>query len=61
MKGRREEIVYVICVQPYGKEQGKPDFLATVDVIPESPTYSTVRSKASGITISRLNQHNLYI
>ncbi|KAL4715885.1 hypothetical protein ACJJTC_014617 [Scirpophaga incertulas] len=37
--GPREEILYVICVQP---DVTKQDYLATVDVDPESPTYCQV-------------------
>uniref|UniRef100_A0A8C0U2K7 Methanethiol oxidase n=1 Tax=Cyanistes caeruleus TaxID=156563 RepID=A0A8C0U2K7_CYACU len=41
MKGPREKIVYVPCIyRNTGKEI--PDFLATVDVDPESPSYSQV-------------------
>lgn len=41
--GPREEILYVICVQP-NESNGKTDLLATVDVDPESPTYCQVTS-----------------
>uniref|UniRef100_A0A8C4RW80 Methanethiol oxidase n=1 Tax=Erpetoichthys calabaricus TaxID=27687 RepID=A0A8C4RW80_ERPCA len=41
MKGPREEIVYLPCIyRNTGIE--KPDYLATVDVNPESPTYCQV-------------------
>ncbi|XP_069506386.1 methanethiol oxidase-like [Ambystoma mexicanum] len=41
MKGPREEILYVACIyRNTGIE--KPDYLATVDVDPKSPTYSQV-------------------
>ncbi|XP_078526811.1 methanethiol oxidase-like [Lissotriton helveticus] len=41
MKGPREEIVYLPCIyRSTGKN--KPDYLATVDVDPKSPTYSQV-------------------
>ncbi|XP_069506440.1 methanethiol oxidase-like isoform X2 [Ambystoma mexicanum] len=41
MKGPREKLIYVVCIyRNTGIE--KPDFLATVDVDPESPTYSQV-------------------
>lgn len=30
------------CIQPHGKETGKPDYVATVDVKPDSSTYSQV-------------------
>ncbi|KRT83060.1 hypothetical protein AMK59_4065 [Oryctes borbonicus] len=39
--GPREELLYVICVQPNPGE-GKSDVLATVDVNPNSPTYSQI-------------------
>lgn len=39
--GPREEILYVICVQP-NEGNGKTDLLATVDVDPKSPTYCQV-------------------
>lgn len=41
--GPREQILYVICVQP-NEGNGKTDLLATVDVDPESPTYCQVSS-----------------
>lgn len=37
--GPREKIVYTICIQT---DHNKPDYLATIDVDPESPTYSQV-------------------
>ncbi|CAH0761085.1 unnamed protein product [Diatraea saccharalis] len=40
-KGPREELLYVICVQP---DATKQDYLATVDVDPKSPTYCQVIS-----------------
>lgn len=39
--GPREEILYVIAVQP-NQGKGKSDILATVDVDPKSPTYCQV-------------------
>ncbi|CAA6668205.1 unnamed protein product [Spirodela intermedia] len=39
--GPREGLLYVTCVYN-GSGRGKPDYLATVDVDPTSPTYSTV-------------------
>lgn len=44
MRGPREKIVYVTCI--YACENGvapKPDVLATVDVDPDSATYTQVR------------------
>ncbi|CAB1334712.1 unnamed protein product [Coregonus sp. 'balchen'] len=41
MKGPREEIVYLPCIYRNTDIQ-KPDYLATVDVDPKSPTYSQV-------------------
>lgn len=46
MSGPRERIIYVTCVQPNGRENGKPDYLATVDVDPLSPQYSKVIHRA---------------
>ncbi|XP_075224689.1 methanethiol oxidase [Lycorma delicatula] len=46
--GPREKILYTICIQT---ELSKPDYLATIDVDPESPTYSQV--------IHRLKMPNL--
>lgn len=37
--GPREELLYVVCVQP---DQTKQDYLATVDVDPKSPTFKQV-------------------
>ncbi|XP_029436590.1 methanethiol oxidase isoform X1 [Rhinatrema bivittatum] len=41
MKGPREEIVYLPCIHRNTPIK-KPDYLATVDVDPKSPTYSQV-------------------
>jgi len=38
----REKIVYLPCIIP---DKDRPDYLATVDVDPDSPTYSTVISR----------------
>lgn len=38
-KGPRETVLFVTCVRP---EKQAPDYLATVDVDPRSPTYGTV-------------------
>ena len=40
--GPREKILYVPCIQPEGTKATKPDYLATIDVDPESPTFSQV-------------------
>ncbi|KAH9512364.1 Methanethiol oxidase [Bulinus truncatus] len=40
--GPREKIVYLPCIQPPHTKKIKPDYLATVDVDPDSPTYSKV-------------------
>ncbi|XP_065341832.1 methanethiol oxidase [Cloeon dipterum] len=47
--GPKEKILYVICVQPEGRQ--KPDYLATVDVDPESPSYCQVISRCYGTAI----------
>nr|BDN86070.1 selenium binding protein 1 [Symplocarpus renifolius] len=41
MSGPREELLYVTCIYN-GTGREKPDYLATVDVDPSSPTYSKV-------------------
>ncbi|KAJ4955307.1 hypothetical protein NE237_012090 [Protea cynaroides] len=41
MSGPKESIVYVTCIYS-GTGREKPDYLATVDVDPSSPTYSNV-------------------
>ena len=45
-KGPREKILYVCCIQPNWDKNGKSDFLATVDVDPDSKTYCQVIHKA---------------
>ena len=40
--GAREKIVYLPCIVP---DKDRPDYLATVDVDPASPTYSQVISR----------------
>merc|ERR1711971_594959 len=40
--GKREKIVYLPCIVP---DKDRPNYLATVDVDPESPTYSQVISR----------------
>ncbi|XP_067328435.1 methanethiol oxidase-like [Anolis sagrei] len=41
MKGPKEKLMYVVCVLT-GTDTREPDYLATVDVDPESPTYCKV-------------------
>ena len=40
--GPKEKLIYVTCVHRNTPNKDKPDFLATVDVDPTSPTYSQV-------------------
>ncbi|BFZ00921.1 hypothetical protein BsWGS_03961 [Bradybaena similaris] len=40
--GPREKIVYLPCIVPPHLKKKKPDYLATVDIDPESPTYCKV-------------------
>ncbi|KAI0489414.1 hypothetical protein KFK09_029256 [Dendrobium nobile] len=48
MKGPPEALIYVTCVYNGTEhEKGKPDYLATVDVDPNSPTYSQVIHRLS--------------
>jgi len=42
INGKRETILYTICIQPNTLTKNKTDYLATVDVDPNSPTYSQV-------------------
>ncbi|XP_064387810.1 methanethiol oxidase-like [Halichondria panicea] len=41
MEGPREKLLYIPCIYR-GTEQNKPDYLATVDCDPDSPTYRQV-------------------
>ncbi|EEB14090.1 Selenium-binding protein, putative [Pediculus humanus corporis] len=45
MKGPKEKLLYVPCIQPNWKNNNKSDYLATIDVDPQSPTYSQVVSR----------------
>ena len=44
--GPREELVYLPCIRCNTGSSHLPDYLATVDVLPESPTYGKVRTDA---------------
>ena len=46
MSGPKEEILYVTCIQPNGKQSGKPDYLATIDVNRDSDQFCRVISRA---------------
>ncbi|WMV48348.1 hypothetical protein MTR67_041733 [Solanum verrucosum] len=41
MDGPKESLIYVTCIYT-GMGRGKPDYLATVDIDPKSPSYSKV-------------------
>ena len=45
MAGPPEKIMYVTCLQPAdpNDRNGRSDYLATVDVDPQSPTYCQVK------------------
>lgn len=43
LHGEREKLLYVVTVQP-DLSESHGDYLSTVDVDPESPTYSQVSS-----------------
>ena len=47
MSGEREKILYVACIQNPSKDCNpqKPDYLATVDVDPDSSNYCKVGTK----------------
>ena len=49
MKGPREQIIYLSCIRTSTARDTTPDYLATVDVDPESPTYSQVKRKRKKI------------
>ena len=55
-KGLREKLLYVITVQP-NLEEPHGDYLSTVDVDPESPTYCQV--KLIQIIMQKINLVNL--
>ncbi|XP_050546294.1 methanethiol oxidase [Daktulosphaira vitifoliae] len=40
--GKKEVILYTVCINPNPEVTNKPDYLATVDVDPKSSTYSQV-------------------
>lgn len=40
--GKPEKILYTICIQPNPKITNGSDYLAVIDVDPDSPTYSKV-------------------
>lgn len=42
--GPREKLIYAVAVQP-NLQEPHGDYLATIDVDPESPTYSQVNKK----------------
>lgn len=42
MSGPREKLLYIPCIQPNPEKTQKPDYLATVDVDPDSQTYCQV-------------------
>jgi selenium-binding protein 1 len=46
MKSPREELAYVVCVYA-GTKVNQPDYLATIDLDPASPTYSQVIHRLS--------------
>ena len=46
MLGPRETLLYVTCIEADGKQNGKRDFLATVDVDPQSEQFCQIISRA---------------
>lgn len=40
--GKQEKILYTVCIQPNPQTKNTPDYLATIDVDPNSATYSQV-------------------
>ncbi|CAH0388579.1 unnamed protein product [Bemisia tabaci] len=51
MKGPKEKILYVACIQPYPEEKKSPDYIATVDVDPSSPSYMQIIHRAYMSTV----------
>ncbi|KAF8764164.1 Methanethiol oxidase like protein [Argiope bruennichi] len=49
--GHKEKLAYVTCVSAKWKTSEKPDFVATIDLDPESPTYSKIIHKLEAIHI----------
>uniref|UniRef100_A0A3Q2QXA8 Methanethiol oxidase n=1 Tax=Fundulus heteroclitus TaxID=8078 RepID=A0A3Q2QXA8_FUNHE len=56
MKGPREEIVYLPCIYRSTGIQ-KPDYLATVDVNPQSPTYCQVGQAPGSGSVLHSNEN----
>ncbi|KAI1291037.1 Methanethiol oxidase [Halotydeus destructor] len=51
IKGPRETLLYVTCVQVDGEVSGKPDYLAVVDVDPKSADYCKVIGRCFAETV----------
>ena len=54
LNGPREEIIYLTCIYCNTGSKDKPDYLATVDVDPKSPTYSKVNVQFPYIPTGKL-------
>lgn len=46
MKAPKEEMCYLPCIRAFPSDKGRPDYLATVDLNPKSPTYCQVNTVA---------------
>ena len=57
LHGPREKLLYVTCVRR-NTVPDKPDYLATVDVDPQSPTYSQVLQVYTMYAIASTYTHN---
>ena len=57
MKAEREKLLYTVALYT-GTGVEKPDYLATVDVDPDSPTYSSVVHRARAATIGDELHHS---
>jgi len=51
MEGPTEKLMYIACIQSQPEIVKKPDYLATVDIDPESDTYCQVRFFVTLITL----------
>ena len=51
--GAREKLIYLPCIRVNTDNADKPDYIATVDVDPDSPTFCQVSSKTSILLTAR--------
>lgn len=59
MSGSKEKLLYIPCIQPQPEVVKKPDYLATVDVDPDSPTCCQVSFGANKKYFSMIINYKL--